>query len=67
MNPAQVATLLKAQEMDDDTIAVFKKLSISGKTVVDGLSDDDLEEMNFKSGIQRRAIKDILQLIIFDG
>ena len=67
MDPQQVSTLLKARGMDADTVAVFKKYNISGKTIVDGLSDDDLKEMNFASGIQRRAIKDILQLIIANG
>ena len=67
MNPPQVATLLKAQGMDEDSIAIFKKHSISGKVIADGLSDDDLKEMNFTSGIQRRAIKAILELIISNG
>ncbi len=67
MDPQQVATLLKSRAMDDDAIAVFKKHSISGKIIVDGLSDEDLKEMNFTSGIQRRAIKAILELIIANG
>jgi hypothetical protein len=67
MNPLQVAALLKAQGMDKDAIAIFEKHSISGKIIADGLSDDDLKEMNFTSGIQRRAIKAILELIISNG
>ena len=67
MNPAQDAKLLKAQEMDDDAIAIFKKHSISGKNIADGLSDDDLKEMKFTSSIQRRGIMGILKLIISNG
>jgi hypothetical protein len=67
MDPQQVAKLLKACGASDKAVANFVDIDISGKTIVDGLSDDDFKEMNFTSGIQRRAIKDILQLIISSG
>ena len=67
MNPPQVATLLKAQGMDDDIIRVFVKNAITGEIIVDGLSDEDLKEMSFTSSIQRRGIMGILKLIISNG
>ena len=67
MDPQQVGKLLKARGMDDDIIRVFVKNAITGEIIVDGLSDDDLKEMKFTSGIQRRGIMGILKLIISNG
>ena len=67
MDPQQVAKLLKARGMDEDTIAIFTKYNITGEIIVDGLSDDDLKEMSFTSGLQRRGILGILKLIISNG
>ena len=67
MDPQQVGKLLKARGMDDDIIRVFVKNAITGEIIVDGLSDDDLKEMSFTSGIQRRGIMGILKLIISNG
>ena len=67
MDPQQVGKLLKARGMDEDTIAIFKKYNITGEIIVDGLGDDDLKEMNFTSGLQRRGIMGILKLIVSNG
>ena len=67
MDPQQVGKLLKARGMDDDIIRVFVKNAITGEIIVDGLSDDDLKEMSFTSGIQRRGIMGILKLIVYNG
>ncbi len=67
MDPQQVGKLLKARGMDDDIIRVFVKNAITGEIIVDGLSDDDLKEMSFTSGIQRRGIMGILKLIVSNG
>jgi hypothetical protein len=67
MDPQQVGKLLKARGMDDRTITVFKMNNITGEIIVDGLSDDDLKEMSFTSGIQRRGIMGILKLIVSNG
>ena len=64
MNPTQVAKLLKANGANDKAVANFLDNNISGEVIVDGISDDDLKEMNFPSAIQRRGIQAILKLII---
>ena len=67
MDPQQVAKLLKARGANDKAVAAFLDNNITGKIIVNGLSDDDLKEMNFTSGIQRRGIMGILELIIANG
>jgi hypothetical protein len=67
MNPTQVAKLLKANGASDKAVANFLDNDISGKTIVDGISDEDFNDLGFKTPIQRRGIKDILQLIISNG
>jgi hypothetical protein len=43
-----------------DVVATFVAYVITGKMVVDGLSDDDLKEMGFTSALKRRGIMQIL-------
>ena len=43
MNPKQVAALLKSHGASDKSVAFFLDNDVSGKTIVDGLSDEDLK------------------------
>ncbi len=67
MDPQQVAKLLKARGASDVFITRFVENGVTGKTIVKGLSDEDLTEMGFATNIQRRGIKDILELIVSSG
>ncbi len=67
LDPQQVAKLLKARGANDKAVAAFLDNNISGKVIVDGLSDEDLQDIGFATPIQRRSIKAILELIISDG
>jgi hypothetical protein len=67
MDPQQVAKLLKARGANEKAVAAFLDNNITGKIIVDGISDDDLKEMNFTSGIRRRGIMSILELIVSNG
>lgn len=64
LNPKQVAELLKVHGASDKAVANFLDNDISGIVLVDGLSDDDLVEIGFSVGVQRRGIKAILNLIL---
>ena len=67
MTPAQVASLLKSYGASDVFVARFVDNGITGEIIVDGLSDEDLKEMGFTSGIQLRGIKGILKIIVPGG
>ena len=47
MNPKQVAALLKSHGASDKSVALFLDNDVSGKTIVDGLSDEDSKVSRF--------------------
>ncbi len=61
MNPRQVSALLTTEGLDGDTAALFHKFNVTGKMILDGISEQDLEEMGFKTSFQRRGIVQILK------
>ncbi len=61
MNPRQVGQLMKSHGASDDTVSAFEKNEVAGQVIVDGITDDDLKEMGFTSGIKRRGILSMLQ------
>ncbi len=67
LDPKQVATLLKARGASEKAVANFLDNDITGKVIVDGFSDDDLNDLGFKTPVQRRGIRGILDLIISNG
>jgi hypothetical protein len=64
MNPKQLGDLLTSMGVGDDVVAPFVAFVITGKMVVDGLSEDDLKEMGFTSALKRRGIMQILGQIV---
>ena len=64
MNPKQVGELLSSMGVGDDVVTTFGTFVITGKMVVDGLSEDDLKEMGFTSALKRRGIMQILGQLV---
>jgi hypothetical protein len=66
MNPRQVGQLMKSHGASDETVTAFEKNEVAGQVIVDGITDEDLKEMGFACGIQRRGILSMLQMISRD-
>ena len=48
-------------------VGIFEAYMVSGKTVVAGISDEDLVDMGVGSRMQRRGIMDILHMMVVHG
>ena len=67
MNANEVGTLLYANGASDNAVSIFVSNNITGDRIADGLSNEDLKELGFTTGVERHVIVIILQLILSRG
>ena len=63
MDPGQLTQLLLSKGVAQGIVDHFTQNAISGKLVMDGLSDDDLKEMGIALVVQRKAVLAALKTV----